>query len=186
MSEQQKYKLRALESEGYVTPRDYSTYLKFNILKGRYFRIKVIAVIVSLVVICAWLLLAGWAYGNKSLWIAAGAIVLSAIMFLYMVNNNVKRVCNKSAKVIRAKQRTQFGKNGFVWELIFQNEEENEYHEIFYDEIEKIYLAPKAMYIYIEKRSVIVVPKRNLKVAPIEARAFLTKFVPAHKVVVCV
>ena len=186
MSEQPKYKLKPLESEGYVTPRDYSTYLKFNLLKGRYYRIKVIAVLLSLLVVCLWLLLAGLANNNSNLWIAAGAIALCAFMFLYTVSVNVKRICNKSAKVIRAKQRTQFGKNGFVFELLFQNAEENEYNEIFYDEIEKIYLAPKAMYIYIEKRSVIVIPKRNLKVAPIEARAFLAKFVPAHKLVVCV
>ena len=185
MSEQTKVKIKPLEAEGYVTPRDYSAYLKFNLLKGKYYRLKVAMVILSLTVICAWLLIAGWAYGDKSLWIAAGAIALSAIMFLYMVNNNVKRICNQSAKVVRAKQRTQFGKNGFVWELLFQNEEENEYNEIFYDEIDKIYLAPKAMYIYIEKRSVIVIPKRNLKVEPIEARAFLMNYLPEGKLVVC-
>ncbi len=186
MSEQPKYKLKPLEAEGFVTPRDYSTYLKFNILKGKYYRIKVIAVIFSLVVICAWLLIAGLSKNDKNLWIAAGAIALCAFMFLYTININVKRICNKGAKVVRAKQRAQFGKNGLVWELLFQNEEENEYNEIFYDEIDYIYLAPKAMYIYIEKRSVIVIPKRNLKIAPIEARAFLTKFVPAHKLIVCV
>lgn len=178
--------MKALKSLGYVTPRDYSAYLKFNLLKGKYYRIKVICVVFSLVVLCLWLLLFGFAYANKSFWIAAGAIVLCAIMFIYTINVNVKRVCNKSAKVIRAKQRTEFGKNGFVFELIFQNEAENEYNEILYDEIDCIYLAPKAMYIYIEKRSVIVVPKRNLQIAPIEARAFLTKFVPAQKLVVCV
>ncbi len=178
--------MKPLKSLGYVTPRDYSAYLKFNMLKGRYYRIKVICVVFSLAVICLWLLLAGLSYGNKSLWIAAGAIALCAFMFLYTVNTNVKRICNKSAKVIRAKQRTEFGKNGFVFELMFQNEEENEFNEILYDEIDKIYLAPKAMYIYIEKRSVIVVPKRNLQISPIEARAFLTKFVPDHKLVVCV
>jgi hypothetical protein len=186
MSEQPKYKLRPLESEGYVTPRDYSAYLKFNLLKGKYYRIKVIMVLLSIGVICAWLLLAGLGTGNTNLVIASGAIALCAFMFYYTINVNVKRVCNKGAKVIRAKQKTQFGKNGFVFELLFQNGEEDEFSEILYDEIEKIYLAPKAMYIYIEKRSVIVIPKRNLKIAPVEARAFLTKFVPAHKLVVCV
>lgn len=181
-----KQKMKPLKACGYVTPRDYSAYLKFNILKGKYYRIKVIAVIFSIVVICLWLLLAGLSYGNKSLWIAAGAIALCAFMFLYTVSVNVKRICNKSAKIIRAKQRSEFGKNGFVFELLFQNEEENEFNEILYDEIEKIYLAPKAMYIYIEKRSVIVIPKRNLEIAPIEARAFLQMFVPEEKLVVCV
>lgn len=177
--------MKALKSEGYVTPRDYSTYVKFNIFKGKYYRLKLWVLSAILFAICVTLLYYGFVTSNKSMWIAAGAIVLCVCMFFYTVNVNVKRVCNKSAKVIRAKQRTEFGKNGFVFELLFKNEEENEYNEFFYDEVEYIYLGPKAMYIYIEKRSVIVIPKRNLKISPQEAYAFLKAFVPSHKLIVC-
>lgn len=179
-------KMTPLKSEGYVTPKDYNRYIKFNLLKGKYYRIKVIFIIFAIAAVCISLFYAGFVTGTKGMWIAAGAILLCVFMFFYTTGVNVKRICNKSAKVIRAKQKTEFGKNGFVFELIFQNNEENEYNEILYDEIDKIYLAPYAMYIYIEKRSVIVVPKRNLNIPPIEARAFLTKFVPAQKLVVCV
>ncbi len=179
-------KMTPLKSEGYVTPKDYNRYIKFNLLKGKYYRIKIIGIIFAIAAVCISLFYAGLVTGSKSMWIAAGAILLCVFMFFYTTSVNVKRICNKSAKVIRAKQRLEFGKNGFVFELLFKNEEENEYNEIFYDELDKIYLAPYAMYIYIEKRSVIVVPKRNLNVTPIEARAFLTKFVPAQKLVVCV
>ena len=179
-------KLKPLSAEGYVTPRDYNAYLKFNLLKGRFYRIKVIALAFVLAILCAALFFFGWVYGNKTYWIAAGAILLCVFMFFYTVNTNVKRVCNKSAKVIRAIQKVDFGKNGFVFELRFENPEENEYSEILYDEVETIYLAPHAMYIYIEKRSVVVVPKRNISIPLIEARAFLEKFVPAQKLVVCV
>lgn len=179
-------KLKPLSAEGFVTPNDYGSYVKFNLLKGRYYRIKIICLIFLLFALCATLVFMGLAYNNKSLWITAGVILLCVAMFFYTMNTNVKRVCNKSAKVIRAKQKVQFGKNGFVFELLFQNEEENEYNEILYDEIDVIYLAPKAMYIYIEKRSVIVVPKRNINIAPIEAVAFLKEFVPSQKLVVCV
>ena len=96
MSEQPKYKLRPLESFGYVTPKDYTAYLKFNLLKGRYYRLKVMAVLLCLGTVCAWLLLAGITKGNKSRWIAAGAIALCAFMFIYTVNVNVKRICNKA------------------------------------------------------------------------------------------
>lgn len=179
-------KITPLKSEGYVTPMDYNHYIRFNLLKGRYYRLKIIAIVFAIAVTCITLLLYGFAASNKGFWIAAGAILLCVVMFFYTLNVNVKRVCNSSAKVIRAKQRTEFGKNGFVFELIFKNNEENEYNEILYDEIDCIYLAPKAIYIYIEKRSVIVIPKRNINIAPIEARAFLAKFVPDHKLVVCV
>lgn len=177
--------MKALESFGYVTPRDYSAYVKFHVLKGKYYRLKSFAIIFGLVILCAVLLLLGFVYSNKSLWIAAGAIILCLFMFGYTINVNVKRICNSKAKVIRAKQKTVFGKNGFVFDLIFDNEEENEHDEIFFDELECVYETKKAIYIYIEKRSVIVIPKRNLKISPAEAREFLIKYIPAQKLVIC-
>lgn len=179
--------MKSIQSEGFVTPKDYVHYLRFNMLKGRYYRLKCIAFFFCVAVIVIWLLLAGLQTGNKNLWMIAGVILLCIGMFFYTVNNNVKRLCTKSSKVVRATQRTQFGKNGFVFELIFNNpEEEDEFNEILYDEVEMIYLAPHAMYVYIEKRSVVIIPKRNLKIAPIEARAFLEKFVDAQKLCICV
>ena len=177
--------MKALSSIGYVTPRDYSAYVKFNLLKGKYYRLKSAFLVLIIAVLSAFLILSGLANGNKNYFIFAGIIVLCSLMFLYTVNINVKNTCNKSAKIIRAKQRTEFGKNGFVFELMFENAEENEYNEIFYDEVDNIYLAPKAIYIYIEKRSVIVIPKRNISVTPKEAHDFLKKYVPEHKLIVC-
>lgn len=179
-------KIKTLISEGYVTPRDYNTYMKFSFLKGKYYRIKVIGLIALLAALVLTLAFFGWVRSDKVFFIAAGAVLLCVLMFFYTVNTNVKRVCNKSAKVIRAKQKITFGKNGFVFELLFKNEEENEYNEIFYDEIDNIYLAPQAMYIFIEKRSVLVLPKRNLNMTPAEAKAFLERFVPNQKLVTCV
>lgn len=176
--------MKSLKSEGYVTPKDYSSYLKFNILKGKYYRFKAALVLLSLFAICAFLTLYAITSGERLYFIIAGIILLCALMFFYTVNVNVKNICNKNAKIIRAKQKTVFGKNGFVFELLFQNESENEYNEIFYDEVDNIYLAPKAIYIYIEKRSVIVIPKRNLSVTPNEAYEFLKRYCP-EKLTVC-
>ena len=177
--------MKSIKSEGYVTPKDYVHYLRFNMLKGKYYRLKCVAFFVSVAVAVVWLLLAGLQTGNKNMWIIAGVILLCIGMFFYTVNNNVKRLCNKSAKVVRATQCTEFGKNGFVFELRFQDPSENEFNEILYDEVEMIYLAPHAMYIYIEKRSVVIIPKRNLQITPNEALEFLEKFVDAQKVCVC-
>ena len=176
--------MKTLKSEGYVTPRDYSAYLKFNILNGKYYRFKAACVLLSIALICFFLFSLALVREERVYFVIGGVILLCTLMFFYTVNVNVKNICNKNAKVIRAKQKTAFGKNGFVFELVFQNEEENEYNEIFYDEIDDIYLAPKAIYIYIEKRSVIVIPKRNLSVTPNEAYEFLKRYCP-EKLVVC-
>lgn len=156
-------------------------------LKGRLYRIKAIGAAVLLVVACLLLALFGFAYSIKELFVVAGVLLFCALMFAYVMNVNVKNMCNSKAKIVRAKQKTIFGKNGIVFELIFEkNPDENEYSEIFFDEIDRVYDGPKAIYIYIEKRSVIVLPKRNLNMSPAEARVFLKKYVPAHKLVLCV
>ncbi len=177
--------MKSLKSEGYVTPRDYSSYLKFNLLKGKYYRIKAALVLLSIFLVTAFMFLLAIAKSDKLYFVIGGIILLCTLMFFYTVTVNVKNICNKNAKVIRAKQKTAFGKNGFVFELLFQNESENEYNEIFYEELDNIYLAPKAIYIYIEKRSVIVIPKRNLSVTPNEAYEFLKRYCP-EKLIVCV
>ncbi len=179
--------MKALESNGYVTPRDYTFYCRFNILKGRYYRIKTMFLAFALVMICFACVFFGLALDLSALFVVAGIILLCALMFSYVMSVNVKNVCNSKARIIRAKQKTVFGKNGFVFEMNFEKTpEENEHSEIFYDELDRVYLAPKAIYLYIEKRSVIVIPKRNLNMSPIEARAFLVKYIPANKLIVCV
>lgn len=179
--------MKALECNGFVTPRDYTFFCRFNILKGRYYRVKTIAAAVILVAVCLLLLLCGLAYRQKVLFVAAGIILLCTLMFAYVMSVNVRNICNSKAKTVRARQHTVFGKNGIVFELIFdKTPEENEYSEIFFDEIDCIYDGPKAIYIYIEKRSVLVLPKRNLNMSPAEARGFLKKYVPAQRLVLCV
>lgn len=176
--------MKAIESIGFVTPRDYNSYIRFNMLKGKYYRIKVCVVSISILLIALFFFANGFLTENKNFFILGGAILLCSLMFLYTLNVNVKRVCNSNAKTVRAKQKTVFGKNGFIFELLFDDESLNEHDEIFFDEIDTIYLAPKAIYIYIEKRSVIIIPKRNLKIEPYEAKAFLEKYIP-QKLVVC-
>ena len=177
--------MKALESFGYVTPRDYSAYVKFHVLRGKYYRLRAALIVGGLLLITAALFLVGYVLHQKVYWVAGGAVLLCFLMFFYTLNVNVKRVCNKQAKVVRAKQKTVFGKNGFVFDLIFQNEEENEHDEIFFDELEKVYVTKNAIYLYVEKRSVIVIPMRNLKITPAEALEFLKKYIPAQILVIC-
>ena len=178
--------MKAIESLGFVSLKDYKEYVLFHVLKGKYYRWKKYGISIGVVVLCVALLVAGYFLENKTLFMGAGAIALCSFMFIYTLNVNVKNACNGKAKTVRAKQQTRFGKNGFVFELLLDNEEENERDEIFFDELEKVYDAPNAIYFYIEKRSVIIIPKRNLKISPAEAREFLQKFIPEEKLVICI
>ncbi len=178
--------MKALESLGYVNIKDYTAYTRFHIFKGKYYRIKTFMLPLIIAAICVYLLLYGFSSGEKTYFIIAGIIVLCSLMTVYVLNVSVKNTCKRNADTVRAKQQTVFGKNGFVVDLFFQKEEANEHYEIFYDEVERVYFAPKAIYVYVEKRSAIVIPKRNLKINPYEAREFLKKYIPAQKLVICV
>ncbi len=177
--------MKALESLGYVTPRDYTAFVKFNLLKGRYYRLKVALCIFAISAVCISLAVCGIAYWNKTLLIVAGAILLCCVMFVYTLNVNVKRVCNSNTKAVRAQQKAVFGKNGFIFEMLFKDEAENERDEIFYDELDLICVAPRAIYLYVEQRSVIILPYRNLNMSRKDAEAFLTRYAESHKLIVC-
>lgn len=176
--------MRSIKSEGYVTVKDYSAYTRFNVFKGKYYRIKMILLCTFIFAICATLAVVGFLAHEKSYWILAGILALSTFMFFYMLNVRVKNTCKLNADTVRAVQKTEFGKNGFVVDLIFKDESKNENYEILYDEVENIFITRDAMYIYVEKRSAIIIPKRNLKIEPCEALEFLKKYAP-HKLVIC-
>ena len=176
--------MKAIRSEGYVTVKDYNSFARFNVFKGKYYRIKMILLGILLFVVCAALVVAGFLTGSKKMWILAGAILLAVLFFFYLLSVSVKNTCKMNSATVRALQKTEFGKNGFVVDLIFKDETKNERYEILYDEIEKIYLTRDAMYIYVEKRSAIVIPKRNLKIEPSDALAFLKEYAP-QKLAIC-
>lgn len=178
--------MKALKAKGYVTPKDYTRYMRFHVLKGKYYRIKTRLILLGIIAVCATLVAFGFTTGNNGLFIGAGAIALALFMFIYTINVNVKRVCNSNAKTVRGQQELIFGKNGFLFNLLLKNEEDNEYNEIFYEELEQVYLAQHAIYIYIEQRSVIIIPVRNLQVTPVEAKQFLVKYLPEGKLITCI
>ncbi len=177
--------MKALESLGHVNVKDYKDFIYFNLFKGKHYRAKKLATLVGILVLSFGLIAFSLMGGGKIFLIVGGIALLGTFMMIYNVNNNVKNHCNQKAKVVRAKQSNKFGKNGFIYELIMDNPEECEHNEIFYDELDKVYVAKNAIYLYIEKRSTIIIPKRNLNMSSEEAVLFLEKYLPAQTLVIC-
>ena len=111
--------------------------------------------------------------------------LLTAAMFAYVIKVNVRNICRKNAKAVRGKQHILSGKNGLVFELLYENEADNEYTDVLYDELDHIYETKGYYYIYVDKRTIIIAPKRNLRITQSEARAFLQSFA-GDKYVICV
>lgn len=178
--------MKALESLGYMKPDHYKEYVIFNFLKTKYHRILklIISAVYSLSAVA--LLIYGFSSKNKTvMWVSVALLVLGAL-FIYSINRNVKAICRSNAKLMRGVQHVKFGKNGFIFNLIFKKESENEHYEVTFEEIMKIYDAPKAFYVYINKRSVVIIPKEYLCCTISEAEKYLETYCPAEKLVKCV
>ena len=172
------------ETFGYVTQKDYGAFVRFNILKGRFYRLKAAFAALVLAAAVITLLALGLATKNRDLMIAAGIILLSAGMGAYMIKVQVRNVCRRNAKAVRGKQHILFGKNGLIFELKYQNSEDDEYTDVLYEEIDFIYETRGYYYIYVDKHTIMIAPKRSLRVSVDEANRFLQEFVP-DKYVVC-
>ena len=176
------------ESFGYVAKPDYAKYVRFNMLKGKYHRPKAYAAAFVLTVAVVALAVAGVNSKNTSLLILSGILLLCAGMFAYVIKITVNNICAKNAKAVRGKQHVLFGKNGFIFELLYKNEADNEYTDVLFEEIDSVFETKGAagyFYIYIDKRTVIIVPKRNLRIDPLSAREYIQELLP-EKFFICV
>ncbi len=175
--------MKALESFGFVAIPDYSSFVRFNIFKGKYYRIKMMILAFLMAAICLYFALLGIYSRTAKYLIIAGILLLCCGMFGYVVRVNVKNFCKSRANIVRAKQKVVFGKNGLVHDLMLEPEPER--NEYFYEDLKMIYDTKAALYLYFDKKSVLILPKRNLNMTPEETRAFLIKIVPNHLLTFC-
>ena len=177
--------MKPFESFGKLNKTDYTVFVRFGMLKGKYYRLYAL---LSALALTAWVITLaalGLRSRDKELLISAGILLLCAGVLAYMIKTTVKNAISKNAKAARGTQHVLFGKNGFVFELLYENESDCEYTDILYEEIYRVYEMQAYFFIYIDKRTAVIVPKRNLRVSAQEARAFLQKFIP-DKFVICV
>lgn len=175
--------MKALESNGFVSVKDYAAYVRFNIFKGKYYRVKEIFLAVFMTLVCLALVLLGIAKRAKGFFIAAGIVLLCCIMFGYVLKVNVKNYCKSKEKLVRAKQKAVFGKNGLIHELLL--EPEPEHNEYFYEDLEKVYLTKSALYMYFDSKTSLIIPGRNTNMSYAETKKFLETFIDSQKLVIC-
>jgi hypothetical protein len=177
--------MKPLVSKGKVVPNDYVEFAKFNAFKGKFYRIKVKSVPIVSCLIGIPIGLFGLISQEYILAIFAFIVLFSTYSLMTSFKNKGKRMFVVNKKFAGATHHVVFGKNGFINEVTYAdgNTEHNEY---LFSEVDKIYLAPAAVYIYMDKSAVFILPSANIKVTKDEAIAHLSKFVPEDKLVICV
>ena len=177
--------MKPLVSKGKIVPNDYVEFARFNMFKGKYYRVKIKALPIIACLIGIPVALFGIITREYYYAIAAFVLIFSIYSLMSSFKNKGKRMFVVNKKFAGATHHVVFGKNGFINEVTYAdgNLEHNEY---LFSEVERIYFAPAAIYIYMDKSSVFILPSANVLVSKDDAIAHLRKFVPEDKLVVCV
>ncbi len=176
--------MKPLECNGKLILSDYVDFARFNVFKGKYFRIKIMAVPFVAALFCIFMIYLSVMQSTLIYGFIAVMMILMLRVVLGSFKTKGKQMYAANAKYARAVQSTLFGKNGFITELKSEGKEA-EHNEYYFDEVQKIYFAPNAVYVYMNKKSVFILPKRNFKVTIDQALSYLSEYVPAEKLVIC-
>lgn len=177
--------MKPLVSKGKIVVKDYIEFARFNMFKGKFYRIKIRALPVIACLIGIPVALFGLIYQQYIYALAAFVLLFSVYTLMASFKNKGKRMFVVNKRFAGAVHHVVFGKNGFINEVTLADGS-TEHNEYLFSEVEKIYLAPSAIYIYMDKSSVFILPSGNVQITRDEAVAHLLKFVPEDKLVVCV
>ncbi len=177
--------MKALESIGQVIANDYVEFARFNTFKGKLYRVTIKAIPIFACLIGIPMALFGLIFRQYPYAILAFVLLFSAYSLMSSFKNKGKRMFVANARFAGATHHVVFGKNGFINEVTFKDGT-TDHNEYYFEETMKIYYAPQAIYIYMDKGSVFILPKRNFNIEEKEALAHLVRFVPDYKLVVCI
>ncbi len=170
-----------LLAQGKVILSDYREFSTFNLCRGKFSRVIRTAFIAWALVICLYLAVVGFMAQNTMLILIGGVLLLCLGTFFALLRKQVKTVCVKKQQYLYATHRVQFGKNGLIYSVLFDPEhnpykQEDTQDDFFYTDFMAVYETGGFFYLYLDKKSTIIVPKRNMMPADyMELRALLSK-----------
>ena len=172
-----------LISRGKVVLSDYREFSTFNLCRNRFSRVLRTLFVVWVVAISAYLAVVGFLSQNSKLILIGGVLLLCLGSFFALLRKHVKTVCVKKQQYLYATHEVQFGKNGMIYSVLF-DPAHNSYKQadtqddFFYSDFMAVYETRGFFYFYIDKKSTIIVPKRNMMPADsMELSALLAKTV---------
>lgn len=159
-----------LTARGKVVLSDYREYMQFNLFRGRFSRLLRAFVILAVVCVCLYVFLLGLQFRNTMLLLAAGIVLLCFCMFFYLLRRTVKQTCIKRKPFLYATHEVRCGGNGLIYSVLYdpahnpQNLPDSQ-QDYLYDAFFRVYETGGFFYFYPDKKSAIILPKRNLQTA---------------------
>lgn len=170
-----------LFSSGKVVLSDYREYSTFNLCRGKFSRVIRTAVVMWLVLACLFVAVVGFMAQNTMLILIGGIILLCLGSFFALLRRQVKTVCIKKQQYLYATHEVRFGKNGLIYSVLFDPahnpyKQEDTQDDFFYTDFFRVYETGGFFYLYLDKKSTVIVPKRNMMPADcMQLRELLSK-----------
>ena len=159
--------------KGYLTARgkivlsDYREYMNFNLFRGKFSRLIRGFVMFAVVLACLLVLLAGIQVQSTMLVLSAGIALLCFCMFFYLLRRTVKQTCLKQKPFLYATHEVQCGGNGLIYSVLYDPEHNpqklpDSQQDHLYESFFRVYETGGFFYFYPDKKSAIILPKRNM------------------------
>lgn len=156
-----------LTARGKVVLSDYREYMQFNLFRGKLSRVIRTLVILAVVLLSLYLLLLGLQLHNTTVILAAGVLLLCFCMFFYLIRRTVKQTCLKKKPFLYATHEVRCGGNGLIYSVLYDpahNPQKlpDSQQDYLYEAFFRVYETGGFFYFYPDKKSAIILPKRNL------------------------
>lgn len=159
--------------KGYLTARgkivlsDYREYMNFNLFRGKFSRLIRALVILAVVLACLYVLLLGLQLHSTLLVLAAGIALLCFCMFFYLLRRSVKQTCLKRKPFLYATHEVRCGGNGLIYSVLYDPAHNpqglpDSQQDYLYESFFRVYENGGFFYFYPDKKSAIILPKRNM------------------------
>lgn len=159
--------MKYLFARGMVVLSDYREYMNFNLFRGKCSRIVRALVILAAVMLCVFLLLLALQLHSMPLVILAGGLLLCFCMFFFLLRRHVKTICVKRKPFLYATHEVQFGGNGLIYSVLYDAAHNPQHlpdsrQEYRYESFYRVYETGGFVYFYPDKKSALILPKRNM------------------------
>lgn len=159
--------MKYLHARGKIVLSDYREYAYFDLFRGRFSRaIRSMAVLIAILG-ALFLLVLGFAARKSMIVLAGGLVLLCLGSFFYLFKRQVKTVCVKNKPLLYASHEVRFGGNGLIYSIFYDEEHnprklEDSQMDYLYENFYRVYENGGFFFFYTDKKSAIIVPKRNM------------------------
>lgn len=159
--------MKHLYARGKIVLSDYREYMNFQLFRGRFSRYLRALVLLAVLLLALYLLLVGVQSRQTVLIVLGGITLLCLAMFVFLLRKYVKDLCVKKKPFLYATHEVQCGGNGLIYSVCYDSAQNPQHLQdsrqtYLYKDFFRVYETGGFFYFYVNKKSAVILPKRNM------------------------